>query len=170
MNKRQAQRLLRVAKSLRESPNPKLFSMDVYVHSAANVVCQLAVDSTYDDEGNEIDAIDANGVVLKEENFCNTPACALGHYGSRGDLQRIMRVGESRTDRNGTDGNFSLLVYGNNRGVDFNDPKILEHFGINGEQAEDLFSMEGCDYAQTPLEAARYIEKFTRRTYGSVSL
>lgn len=69
---------------------------------------------------------------------CNTPACVLGHYASRRDLQRA----------------FTLQT------VSRYDATVNEHFGITDEQNEALFSPGGCGDAQTPAQARRYIRKF----------
>lgn len=161
MNKRQAQRLLRVALSLRQSPNPNVFSMELYVHDKFSVSDVLNLD--YNENG---DAIDSNGKVVAEAAFCGTPACALGHYGARNHLQPVMRIGETET----YDEKRPALLYRNNRCVDFIDQKIQNHFGIDEEQSEELFGCDGCGGARTPIEAARYIEKFVKRHYGPVTL
>jgi hypothetical protein len=120
MNK---ERLLNVAKALRESEKPHEFDMGDYV------------------------------------NDCGTPACALGHYAFRTDLQTLCVI------KNRGDGSF-LIEYrehDDERGydrLDFDDGSVLEHFGISIEEAEDLFSSNGCGEAQTPNEAAEYIERF----------
>lgn len=56
------QRLLNVAKALRESPKPEAFDMEWF---------------TYGED---------------QRFPCGTPMCALGHYGARSDLQDAFRV------------------------------------------------------------------------------
>lgn len=109
-----AERLLNVAKALRESPNPEKFHMSAYARS------------------------------------CGTPACALGHYAARTDLQQafILSLGFLCTD------------YGAE--IAFHSPKVRSHFDISREEAEELFSPDGCGGARTALEAARYVENFVR--------
>ena len=122
MNKRQAQRLLKVARALRESPAPEAFNMDKYI-------------------------------------WCGTPACALGHYGSRPDLQRVMVV------RKDGFGKPDLFYRHGIDLVDYWDYQILDHFGTSRAEAEDLFGSHGCGGAKTTIEAAQYIEDFVRRKY-----
>jgi len=120
MNK---ERLLNVAKALRESANPNDFHMTDYV------------------------------------NDCGTPACALGHYAFRTDLQKLCVIKVREDDY------FSVeyRVHDDERGydrLDYDDPPLLEHFGISAEEALELFGGEGCGNAKTPIEAADYIEHF----------
>lgn len=69
-NERQDRRLLNVARALRESPNPKAFTMLRFVHG----------DDSF------------SNTVGSAADWCGTPACALGHYGSRTDLQKIVKI------------------------------------------------------------------------------
>lgn len=59
-----AQRLLNVAKALRESTVPHAFDMSWYTHG------------------------------LQGAYPCGTPMCALGHYGAREDLQSAFRINQ----------------------------------------------------------------------------
>lgn len=79
--------------------------------------------------------------------FCGTPHCALGHYAARKDLQKT----------------FSLtLIRGNLRmqGKIWDWGRIARYFGITGTEAFELFGSDGCHFAETPIEAAEYIEGF----------
>ena len=121
MTKVQKKRMLRVARALRESPNPKGFTMSCYV----------------------------------DPNFCGTPACALGHYGSRRDLQKTLKVqifADKVTAR--------LVFCSDGVPAYYDDEKIMEHFGIDYEQTLDLFGPDGCGKAKTPAKAADFIEDF----------
>lgn len=111
MNK---QRLLNVARALRESPNPEMFTMKLYLHS------------------------------------CGTPACALGHYGVRSDLQD-----EFYSDEHG-----ALYASGGNPWI-FAAAKA--HFDLRDKEADELFDSDGCGNAKTAIDAAEYIEKFVAR-------
>lgn len=107
------ERLLNVAKALRESPNPEKFTMYTYGYG------------------------------------CRTPACALGHYAARADLQLAFEL----------NGYGSLVSDG--RFVHCDAPAVLDHFGIRQDQADELFSARGgCGGAKTAVEAAEYVEKF----------
>lgn len=110
MNK---ERLLNVAKALREAPEPEKFTMIQFVH-------------------------------LAPEGGCGSPACALGHYAFRQDLQSA----------------FTQDTFGPQSGIGCASEEVLEHFGITEMQACQLFDSRGCDDANTPTEAADYIEKF----------
>ena len=81
---------------------------------------------------------------------CGTPACALGHYAARGDLQRTLSL------KNGE------LVHRNGEHVCFDSPEVRDHFGITLSQAWGLFAIIGCGNAQTPKQAARFIERFVK--------
>jgi hypothetical protein len=85
---------------------------------------------------------------------CGTPACALGHYAARTDLQsefQIVRDGMKFGDsyRPISDGypHFGFQIYG---------PDYMS----------ELFLMDGCGGAKTRAEAAAYIRDFIRRHGG----
>jgi hypothetical protein len=127
MRKVHKERLLKVARALRESAVPEDFTMRCFV------------------------------------NECGTPACALGHYAARRDLQRAFRISaEEGTD---VDGNPAVYYYIRSKdGVYIaHDVEPVEHFGLDEEQAEELFGGHGCGNAKTPKAAARYIERFVAR-------
>lgn len=83
---------------------------------------------------------------------CGTPCCALGHYAARKDLQRVFRLSRVK-------GNWLGLV-GKREGIGIDAPEVHKHFGIDYEQADELFGCHGCGCAQTPIDAAEYIEQF----------
>ena len=80
---------------------------------------------------------------------CGTPACALGHYAVRSDLQD-----EFSLDKEGD------LIDQCGELVAYSDPSVRTHFGLTLEQADHLFSACGCGFAETALEAAEYIERW----------
>jgi len=86
--------------------------------------------------------------------FCRTPACALGHYAARHDLQHTFSLSFFTG---------ALLIYGERGGVACEG--VLKHFGITTVEALDLFDQSGCDDAQTLEEAIEYIEQFARRKW-----
>lgn len=122
MNK---ERLLNISKSLRESPAPKKFSMQV-IHR------------------------------------CGTPACALGHYIARKDLQDVFELRQG----------YGFQMIGDDKFVELDAPAICDHFGITPMQALELFDEPqdvdddgdptggGCGGARTAIEAAEWIENF----------
>ena len=125
------QRLLNVARALRESPNPEKFDMGRY-----------------------------------GDDDCGTPACAFGHYAARQDLQdrfalvrRELRVSYAEAIYFSTD---VLLRYTGEMAF-YDSHLVLEHFGISWEEADDLFSVEGCGGANTPAQAADFIEAFVAK-------
>lgn len=83
---------------------------------------------------------------------CGTPACALGHYAFRKDLQKIFKLNRS--------GYVARTVNGKDiNGIE--DPAVLKHFGITPEQTQLLFNgSSGCGCAETADSAAVYIERF----------
>lgn len=113
MNK---ERLLNVARALRESKNPDKFTMS-----------QLT-------------------------NACGTPACALGHYAARRDLQDYYYID--------ADGEFQCPA-DDTTGPEEDSDAL--HFGITADQSQELFGSHGCGNAKTAIEAAEYIEAFVAR-------
>jgi len=87
-----------------------------------------------------------------------TPACALGNYAARVDLQSNFRFTESYgefklVDNVSTfDGLFVMV----------SNTSICAHFGITNDEEMCLFEVRGCGDAQTPQEAADYIRKFVK--------
>lgn len=122
-------RLLNVARALRESPKPKAFTMHCYVGG-----------DTWDFD--------------TSHNWCGTPACALGHYAARTDLQRLMRILNGKAV-------YRESIYGSS--ICYADECVLKHFGIYWSEAGCLFGSEGCGNAKTTKQAARYIERFVAR-------
>jgi hypothetical protein len=154
MNKVQTKRLLNVARALREAhAAKKKFDMGQWVYGERSCIV-----SDWNDE--------TNRPVYKNEeaNFCGTPACALGHYAARTDLQRILKVSVLK-DSHGVP--FASMDYfgkeaGSGTGY-WDDGHLPEHFGLTHSELEELFGGDGCDNARTALQAARYIERFVAK-------
>lgn len=89
---------------------------------------------------------------------CGTPACALGHYAARRDLQRVA----SLQDNTPYGAWLNLAGYGYQL-VDFDSEGIQKHFGIARDECHKLFSSRGCGNAKTAIAAAQYIERFVAR-------
>lgn len=107
-------------------------------------------------------------------NMCGTPACALGHYAVRRDLQNRFELKKHESY-----GSMWLHFDGELSGYDNND--VCDWFGIDIDQAVELFAAEGCggvletvededgdeEEALNPItdhiKAAEYIENFVRR-------
>lgn len=150
MNKVQTKRLLNVARALRESPAPKLFNMSKFVWGD-NVGRWCSNDPTF---------------ALNEKNFCGTPACALGHYGARKDLQKTfsIKIGVEFAELVSVKPNPS--EYEDDEPdyfVSCNTGNVLEHFGLTLEESHTLFAEEGCGGAKTAKGAASFIEKFVAK-------
>lgn len=148
-SKRQNDRLLKVAKALREHPAPKRFSMKCYIN------------------GDEFDR-DENASV--KEEWCGTPACALGTYASRPDLQRFLRIETNQSeqwDDNTGDWVTRLvpeMVHLDGDQAYFDSEAIETYFGLDGwGNARELFGPDGCGGAKTPKAAAKYIERFVAK-------
>ena len=151
MNKVQTKRLLNVARALRDAhAAKKKLNMEKFVFGDEN-----AVESEYNEEKG--DYVYCN----VEKNFCGTPACALGHYAARTDLQRLLKVSILK-DYHGVP-YATVDRFGGEPGCDWNNEEVEEHFGINSDEYNELFDWDGCGDAKTPLQAAKYIERFVHR-------
>lgn len=89
-------------------------------------------------------------------NECGTPACALGHYASRRDLQKLLELCKDKWR------DFGIMYVGEPNDAGIYDPKVLEHFGITENGSTELFGGVGCGDAKTPTEAADYIDAFVK--------
>lgn len=136
MNKTQAKHLLNVAKSLRESTSPH-FTMETFINGA------------YGPE-------EHYGIT---KNMCGTPACALGHYAARPDLQKLLAIRKTST--------LVRVAFKGSRGtksyMDFDDTRFHKHFGVDLKEMVVLFEHNGCGGATTPGKAAQFIERFVAR-------
>lgn len=86
---------------------------------------------------------------------CGTPACALGHFAARRDLQRVFKIFPNRSPSRKAEARY--------RGNDWDLLSSGDYFGLERAQMNELFGPAGCDDAETPLQAARYIERFIKR-------
>lgn len=148
MNKVQSKRLLNVARALREAhAAKKKFDMEklVFGHEAV------------------VERNDDGTVVNPEADFCGTPACAIGHYAARTDLQRILKI--IVTKENGVP-TASVVRFGTQYDeLDYYDEQVWrDHFGLEGpEEMEVLFGFDGCGGARTALQAAKFIERYVQK-------
>lgn len=97
---------------------------------------------------------------------CGSPACAMGQYVFRGDLQHTFGL-----DRKGTP--FVLLnvvqrLVKQHRSTEFT-TVAKDHFGISYGEYAELFDSTGCGDAKKPLEAAKYIENFVAERVAKVA-
>lgn len=133
-------RLLNVATALDESPTPRRFTMGEY------------------------------GRAPTKRATCGSPACAIGHYAYRQDLQNAFQLARCASD---TDGEKTLGILRADLDpatydgpyLSYHHDAVLEHFGITSVEAEDLFGQSGCDGAQTTKQAAAYIRQFVQRRF-----
>lgn len=93
---------------------------------------------------------------------CGTPACALGHYAARSDLQDVWKI-----EKRPRSGMFRMVFtrpeeHDGEEIAYYDDAAVFNHFGIDEDDHAALFSAEGCDLATTPLEAAEFIENYVR--------
>ena len=87
---------------------------------------------------------------------CGSPACALGHYASRTDLQEAFVLTSTEVEPAVVDTNHrSFFGF------------TAEHFDITKQEALDLFRSDGCGQvginSVTAKEAIEYIEDFISR-------
>lgn len=129
-----AERLNNVCKALRESPKPREFTMNRYGHSRP------------------VSWVKA----LWTRDTCGTPACALGHYAYRTDLQDAFILMKGTVYHKRDDGLGSLGDY--------------SHFGVTPREAMELFGGDGCNDAYTPQQAITYIEGFIKRKWPEPTL
>lgn len=104
----------------------------------------------------------------KPENFsmrmfgrraCGTPACVLGHYAYRRDLQRTLTLTSAEDDPE-----HLWLRDAHGRIVGYNDRAVLDHFGVDADDADCLFNgISGLGGAKTTKQAIAYIRKFIAR-------
>lgn len=108
---------------------------------------------------------------------CGTPACVLGHYVARRDLQEFFQLPIAgsewiRPTRKEWDwhwletNSIATGVWGATRILYGWMSLVAHHFDITRVQADLLFSMNGCGGAKTALEAAVFIENFIAREKG----
>lgn len=86
---------------------------------------------------------------------CGTPACVLGTYAYRKDVQSEFCL---RRDR--VYGGIGVFVKGTSEEASYDSDIVQEHFGLDYKETEELFGADGCDSAQSEEEAARFIEQF----------
>lgn len=158
MNKVQMKRLLNVAKALRDAHAArKKFNMEAFVFGNIGVL-----ENNFNYETGEYEYCNT------EANFCGTPACALGHYAARTDLQRLLKIVVVKDKEYGGVEYAKLAFFGDKASSDetcpdYEDPKFEEHFGLSSNEMEELFGNAGCGDARTALQAAKYIENFVKR-------
>lgn len=135
MNATHLKRLNNVIVALEEAPVPRAFNMGRYIYDT-----------------NESERFD-----------CGTPACALGHYAARTDLQKAFKIVLEK-DVHGRV--FSADIcdrHGISIDAPEDEPLISEHFGLSTAEVVEIFGTEGCNDAKTPKAAVKYIRRFIER-------
>jgi hypothetical protein len=95
---------------------------------------------------------------------CGTPACAFGHYVHRTDLQLAYKP-QRYAARDTGNWFWRPVLAGDDTPVAFYDEHVRNHFGLTDDEQSELFDGDGCDMANTAIEAAEYIERFVERKY-----
>ena len=145
MNRTQAHRLSNIAVALRDAATvEKYFDMSNY-----------GLPAGWDFE----DCCFPNNFSELDRHTCGTPACALGHYAARTDLQRFV----------GLDKWGDLYLRANGYGTDHSSNALLGYFGLTGDESFELFGGDGCGNATKAIDAAEYIEEFLKRKGWEVS-
>ena len=98
------------------------------------------------------------GLFGGEHTSCNTPACLMGNYAARPDLQDTFLISKG--------GSLELRLRPNRPLVDYWDVMFTlgHHFDLTAEEVSDLFNGDGCDGArQDRAKAIAYVEDFVAR-------
>jgi hypothetical protein len=86
-------------------------------------------------------------------NHCGTPGCLLGEYAAS-NLQNVFTLGSIPEA--------AFMSKATGAVIPCTGKEVLDHFGINADEAHELFGIDGCNNATTNLEAADYVENFVR--------
>lgn len=90
-------------------------------------------------------------------NDCGTPACVLGHYASREDLQSEFKLSRPRVNM--------MKMVRNHAGhaLSYASEEVLTHFGLTPDEAKDLFAEDGCGQADNERDVAlQYLRLFLK--------
>lgn len=101
-------------------------------------------------------------------NACGTPACVLGHFATRTDLQDVFELtiphGEYRTAKpflySRADVRAASAVGCLPEPLAVTDPSVVVYFGLTRGEAMRLFGRHGCGGARTAAQAIAYIQAF----------
>ena len=83
---------------------------------------------------------------------CGTPACVLGNYAAREDLQDAFCFEDN-----------TVKLCGSGVRISYANIAVRDHFGITAEETQRLFASWGCSLAETPAEAVGYLQRFLSR-------
>lgn len=151
MKKIHRKRLMNVAKSLFEADEVASFTMEAFFRFK-DADGRLVDPSAYSNEDSEI-----------PRGTCGTPACALGHFAARTDLQRFLKPPPMFNPEYDLF-NSGVPVYATDgEPISIDDNDLEDYFGINWIEVERLFGADGCGGAKTPVAAAKFIERFVAK-------
>lgn len=125
--------------------------MNIYVHRFNNAIralqeCPAPHKFSMGDYGYKCRP---DSPLQRDRNPCGTPACVLGNYAFRTDLQSAFRM------RNGC-----VVTAHGGKDVLYSGRMVPRHFGITKLEAFMLFSYNGCGDAKTPAQAIRFMRRF----------
>jgi hypothetical protein len=133
-------RLMLAVQALEEAEHPERFSMRFYLHLDRDMMTSFY-----------------KQVEGYEPSWCGTPACILGHLGSRQDLQQFFYAEDCslKYTPKDPDGYAYTVAWG--------DVDLQRWFDLDHYYMRMLFSEDGCDGAKTTKEAADYIKNFIEK-------
>ena len=141
----------------REGRDQEIFIREAfteYDEEGDEYFCPRDVDIMKDHLDNVVDVVPHN---------CGAPACALGHYALRTDLQSDFVLdadGIVKTNLPFTTPDGIPIIAPNPRNLrGAADRRVCEHFDISLREASALFGTGGCNNAKTPGQAASFIRK-----------
>jgi hypothetical protein len=94
----------------------------------------------------------------KTHHKCGAPACAIGHYVSRQDLQDEFKPVVS--DSEYFDGDGTAYIRKGDIVIFFDNRSMRDHFDLDGDEFGALFGGGGCGGAKTATRAADVIQHF----------
>jgi hypothetical protein len=97
--------------------------------------------------------------------WCGTPACLLGNFAARTDLQPLMCVVDDSLAWVEPIPDDALT----NGWLRYCDERICKFFDITEDEAAALFSVDGCDKATTRDAALAYVEDFMAEREGTTA-
>lgn len=142
MNK---EHMLTLLKANREMKHPERFTMGTYVHNR---------ETPYEINGEESNP---------PQEWCGTPACVLGNFGAREDLQRLLCIRDEslafveRVERD-------LLNI-----VSYCDERIASYFDLTTNECYEMFGLDGCNEAKALDAALAYVEDFIANNEGTTA-
>lgn len=94
---------------------------------------------------------------------CGTPACAFGTYASRRDLQDEFKLLPALTVEQDSCAWLGVISARTGKHVNYGGAEAAAHFDLDIIDLELLFDAEGCGSAETPSEAADFVDKFIQK-------